>query len=110
MMAADEAGTLGRLKTLRTEVFDPTTAQFNGCIFKNTGDGALAEFDSAVDAVQCAVEIQRELAARNGALEEDQRTLLRIGISLGDMIIEGDDLIRQRCQRGRPHGSVGAAG
>jgi adenylate cyclase len=74
MMAADEAGTLGRLKTLRTEVFDPTTAQFNGRICKNTGDGALAEFASAVDAVQCAVEIQRELAARNGALEEDQRT------------------------------------
>ena len=92
MMAADEAGTLGRLKTLRTEVFDPTTAQFNGRIFKNTGDGALAEFASAVDAVQCAVEIQRDLAARNGALEEDQRTLLRIGISLGDVIVEGDDL------------------
>ena len=80
------------MKTLRTEVFDPTTAQFNGRIFKNTGDGALAEFASAVDAVQCAVEIQRDLAARNGALEEDQRTLLRIGISLGDVIVEGDDL------------------
>ena len=92
LMERDETGTLGRLKSLRSEVFDPTTAQFNGRIFKNTGDGALAEFGSAVDAVQCAVEIQRTLARRNDELPEDMGIILRIGISLGDVIVEGDDL------------------
>ena len=61
-------------------------------IFKTTGDGALAEFGSAVDAVQCAVEIQRTLAERNADLPEDVRIVLRIGISLGDVIVEGEDL------------------
>ena len=92
LMERDETGTLARLKSLRSEVFDPTTMRFDGRIFKNTGDGALAEFASAVDAVQCAVEIQRALAERNADLPEDARIILRIGISLGDVIVEGDDL------------------
>lgn len=92
MMAADEAATLARLKALRAELFDPKTAHFGGRIFKNTGDGALAEFSSAVDAVQSAVVVQRELAARNAALPEDQQVHLRIGISLGDVLVDGDDL------------------
>ncbi|MEE8098392.1 MAG: adenylate/guanylate cyclase domain-containing protein [Hyphomicrobium sp.] len=92
LMEQDETGTLARLKSLRSEVFDPRTKQFDGRIFKNTGDGALAEFGSAVDAVQCAVEIQRALAQRNADLPEDLRIILRIGISLGDVIVEGDDL------------------
>ena len=92
MMDADEAGTLGRLKTLRSELFDPKTEQFGGRIFKNTGDGALAEFGSAVDAVQCAVEIQRRLARRNSKEPENRRIILRIGIDLGDVMVEGDDL------------------
>ena len=92
LMERDETGTLARLKSLRAEVFDPTTLRFDGRIFKNTGDGALAEFGSAVDAVQCAVEIQRALAERNADLPEDARIILRIGISLGDVIVEGDDL------------------
>jgi TolB-like protein/Flp pilus assembly protein TadD len=91
-MEQDETGTLARLKAVRTEVFDPETMRFDGRIFKNTGDGALAEFGSAVDAVQCAVEIQRALARRNADLPEDARIVLRIGISLGDVIVEGDDL------------------
>ncbi len=92
LMERDETGTLARFRTLRSEVFDPTTQQFDGRIFKNTGDGALAEFGSAVDAVQCAVEIQRALAERNAELPEAARIGLRIGISLGDVIVEGDDL------------------
>ncbi len=92
MMDGDEAGTLARLKTLRSEVFDPITAQFGGRIFKTTGDGALAEFASAFDAVQAAIEVQRALVERNAAVPEDRRIVLRIGISLGDVIVEGDDL------------------
>ena len=92
LMEADEAGTLSRLKELRRDVFDPTTERYGGRIFKNTGDGALAEFPSAVDAVQCMVDIQRTLVARNVELSEDRRFLLRVGISLGDVIVEGDDL------------------
>ncbi|MCH7796691.1 MAG: adenylate/guanylate cyclase domain-containing protein, partial [Proteobacteria bacterium] len=92
MMEADEAGTLARLKTLRSELFDPKTEQFGGRIFKNTGDGALAEFGSAVDAVQCAVEIQRRLAQRNSKEPENRRIILRIGINLGDVIVEGEDI------------------
>ncbi len=92
LMEQDEVGTLARLKSLRSEVFDPRTKQFDGRIFKNTGDGALAEFGSAVDAVQCAVEIQRALAERNADLPEELRIILRVGISLGDVIVEDDDL------------------
>ncbi len=92
LMEQDETGTLTRLKSLRSEVFDPRTKQFDGRIFKTTGDGALAEFGSAVDAVQCAVEIQRALAQRNAELPREQRIVLRIGVSLGDVIVDGDDL------------------
>ena len=88
MMAADEAGTLAKLKTLRAEIFDPLTKKLGGRIFKNTGDGALAEFSSAVDAVQSAMEVQQALAAR----KEENGISLRIGISLGDVIVDGDDL------------------
>ncbi len=92
MMDADEAGTLARFKTLRSAVFDPETERFGGRIFKNTGDGALAEFGSAVDAVQCAVEIQRGLAQRNSKEPENRRIIMRIGINLGDVMVEGDDI------------------
>jgi adenylate cyclase len=92
LMEIDEAGVLERLKSLRAEVFDPTTERFGGRIFKNTGDGALAEFGSAVGAVECAVDIQRALARRNADLPEAARVVLRIGISLGDVIVDGDDL------------------
>ena len=92
LMDLDEAGTLARLKTLRRAVFDPRTKAYGGRIFKTTGDGALAEFPSATDAVQCALYIQRELAAQNESLPEAQRIVLRVGISLGDVIVDGDDL------------------
>jgi adenylate cyclase len=92
MMSADEPGTLARLRTLRSDVFDPAINKFTGRIFKTTGDGALAEFASAVDAVQCAVEIQQSLANQNEEAVDLDPMKLRIGISLGDVMIEGDDL------------------
>ncbi|NKB49876.1 MAG: tetratricopeptide repeat protein [Alphaproteobacteria bacterium] len=92
LMEADEAGTLNRLKSLQRELFAPTTAEFGGRIFKFTGDGALAEFGSATNAVNSAVAIQQALADRNSELPQDQRIELRIGISLGDVIVEGGDL------------------
>lgn len=91
-MQRDETGTLKRLKFLRSDVFDPRVEQFGGRIFKTTGDGALAEFRSTVDAAQCAVEIQQALALQNAKLPADSKISLRIGIGLGDVIVEGDDL------------------
>ena len=92
LMEADEAGTLSRLKAIRSDVFDPKTEAFGGRVFKNTGDGAMVEFASSVDAVQCAVEIQRTLAARDAEAPENRRLVLRIGISQGDVIVDDDDL------------------
>lgn len=92
LMELDEAGTLTRLKALRRELFAPLTTKFGGRIFKLTGDGAFAEFSSATDAVDSAVAIQRALAERNAEISDDLRTELRIGISLGDVIVEGNDL------------------
>ncbi len=92
LMGADEAGTLAQLKTLRKEVFDPRTSEHNGRIFKTTGDGVLVEFASAVDAVQCAIKVQRALARRNKDVPTDHRMELRIGINLGDIIVDGEDI------------------
>ena len=92
LMGADEAGTLARLKALRAEVIDPEIAEHNGRLVKLMGDGALVEFASVVDAVVCAVAIQRELAARDEEVPEDRRITFRMGINLGDVIVEGDDI------------------
>ena len=92
LMEADEEGTLSRLKTLRRALFDPKTKQYGGRIFKTTGDGAFVEFNSAVEAVKSAADIQQALAARNAEAPDDEKILLRIGISLGDVIVEGSDL------------------
>jgi adenylate cyclase len=92
LMGEDEVGTLARLKALRTEIFEPKTTLYGGRIFKNTGDGALAEFSSAVDAVLSGIEVQQALASHNANIPQDQRIELRIGISLGDVMVEGDDL------------------
>ena len=92
LMEADEVGTLAQLKTLRKEVFDPKLADHNGRIVKTTGDGVLVEFASAVDAVQHAVEVQRVLAKRNEDVPSERRIELRIGINVGDIIVEGDDI------------------
>jgi adenylate cyclase len=92
LMEVDEDGTHARLKALRQEFIDPTVEQHNGRIVKLTGDGALMEFPSVVQAVQSAIEVQRGMAERNAGVPNDQRLDLRIGINLGDVIIEGDDI------------------
>ena len=92
LMGADEAATLTRLKALRAEVIDPAIASHQGRIFKTTGDGLLAEFASVVSAVQCAAKIQNEMASRGVGDPLERRIVLRIGINLGDIIIEGDDV------------------
>ncbi len=91
LMEADEAGTFGRLRTYREELFEPEIARHHGRIFKLMGDGLLAEFASVVDAVNCASNLQRAIAERNEGLSQPQRIDLRIGVNLGDVIVEGDD-------------------
>ncbi|HUS54176.1 MAG TPA: adenylate/guanylate cyclase domain-containing protein [Thermohalobaculum sp.] len=86
LMAADEAGTLAALRAHRTEIFDPETEKRGGRIVKLMGDGVLVEFPSVVDAVECALAIQAALAEQGGPIR------LRIGINLGDVIIDGDDI------------------
>ena len=92
LMAAEEEGTLAGLRGLRAELIDPTIAKHHGRIVKLMGDGALVEFASVVDAVRCAVEIQRAMAGRAVDLPEDRRIRFRIGVNLGDVIIAGDDI------------------
>ena len=92
LMAADEIGTIERQKAHREALIDPKIGHFGGRIVKTTGDGMLVEFPSVVDAVHCAVEIQRTMPERESQVPEDQRIRYRIGINLGDVIIEGDDI------------------
>jgi len=92
MMEADDEGTLARLNALQRGVFEPTTRRYGGRIFKTMGDGTLVEFPSAVDAVSSAVAIQHALTERDVDGAEDSRIRLRIGISLGEVIVEGSDL------------------
>ncbi|MGL3107074.1 adenylate/guanylate cyclase domain-containing protein [Bradyrhizobium sp. BR 1432] len=92
LMGIDEEGTLARLKALRRTIFDPKIAERHGRIVKNTGDGAIAEFASVVDAVRCADEIQRGMAKQNIDVPQDKRIELRIGIHVGDIIIEENDI------------------
>lgn len=92
LMEIDEAGTLARLKTNRETLIEPKITEHDGRVVKLMGDGLLAEFASVVDAVSCAVETQRALAALNAELPKDQRLELRIGVNLGDILVEGDDI------------------
>src|SRR6516165_5781579 len=92
LVGADEEGTLERLKALRRELLDPKIAEHKGRIVKTTGDGFLVEFGSVVDAVRCAVAVQRAMPERNTSVASDSRIELRIGINLGDVIVEPDDL------------------
>src|SRR5213594_1170182 len=91
LMGADEEGTLDRLKAHRCELVDPKIAEHHGRIVKTTGDGLLVEFASVVDAVRCAVAVQQVMPERNTGVAADNRIELRIGINLGDVIVEGDD-------------------
>jgi adenylate cyclase len=92
LMGGDEEGTLERLKAHRRELVDPKIREHRGRIVKTTGDGMLVEFPSVVDAVRCAVEVQRAMVDRDAATPEDKRIIFRIGINLGDVIIDGDDI------------------
>lgn len=92
LMGEDEAGTLARLKTLRRELVQPKITEHKGRIVKLMGDGLLAEFPSVVEAVQCGIAIQQEVAEREPNISDDRRIRLRIGINLGDIIVEGSDI------------------
>jgi adenylate cyclase len=92
LLEQDEAGTLAALKERRKGILQPLVAEHHGRIIKVMGDGVLVEFASAVNAVACAVELQKRMAAANDGLLEQQRIVLRIGINLGDVIVEGGDL------------------
>src|SRR5436189_3164305 len=91
-MGDDEEGTLARLKAARKAIVDPAIASHRGRIVKTTGDGMLVEFASAVDAVRCSVEIQRAMAAQNADVPQDVRIEYRIGIHVGDIIIDDSDI------------------
>src|SRR5215831_1728034 len=92
LMGADEEGTLARLKAVRREIADPKIKEHHGRIVKTTGDGLLIEFASVVDAVRCAVEVQRDMAERNVDVPADHRIEFRMGINLGDIIIDESDI------------------
>lgn len=92
MMATDEAGTLAALRSVWTDAFDPAVAAHRGRVVKTMGDGALVEFASAVDAVECAVAIQAAMADHNGARPGRAPIEFRIGVNLGDIVIDGDDI------------------
>lgn len=91
-MGRDEAGTLAALKAHRRQLLTPRAAQYRGRTVKLLGDGAQMEFNSVVDAVRFAIEVQCAMRVRNAAVAEDHRILYRIGINIGDIIVEGEDI------------------
>jgi adenylate cyclase len=93
LMGADEEGTIARQKTHRGELIDPTIAEHDGRIVKTTGDGLLVEFPSVVDAVRCTVAIQRAMVEREADVPEERRIRYRVGVNLGDIVIDGDDIL-----------------
>ena len=92
LMERDERGTLAALKTHRTDLIDPLIAEHGGRIVKTTGDGLLLDFPSVVAAVECAVAVQRGMADRTADLPADDAIRFRMGIHLGDVIVDGDDI------------------
>jgi TolB-like protein/Tfp pilus assembly protein PilF len=115
-MGQDEAGTLAALKGLRTELIDLKIAEHIGRVFKSTGDGLLAEFPSVVNAVACAMEIQRDMQRRNTNAPEERAIRLRIGVNLGDIIVEDGDVfgdgvnVAARLESIAPPGGVAVSG
>jgi adenylate cyclase len=92
LMGADEEGTLARLKAFRRSLVDPAIAAHRGRIVKTTGDGMLVEFASAVDAARLAVEVQRSMAGQNADVPQDNRIEFRVGIHVGDIIVDDNDI------------------
>ena len=93
LIEQDEAGTLSALKALRREVFDPLLAEHHGRIVKLMGDGAIAEFGSVVDAVACAVAVQKSVAERQADVPAERRIVFRMGVNLGDVVVDAEDLL-----------------
>src|SRR5277367_6728506 len=93
LMETDEAGTLARLKTVRLELIDPAIARCKGRIIKTTGDGMLVEFQSVTEALRCAVDFQERMARRNRDMPASRSLVYRMGVNLGDVIVEGDDIL-----------------
>ena len=93
LTGADEEGTIARLRALRRELIDPAIAEHRGRIVKTTGDGILIEFASVVDAVRCAIEVQKGMASGNRDVAHEERIEFRVGINLGDVVVDGDDLL-----------------
>src|SRR4051794_22529647 len=93
LVERDEAGTLAAIKELRRQVIDPLLLERHGRIVKLMGDGAIVEFGSVVDAVGCAVEVQRGVAASQADVPPGRRIVFRIGINIGDVVVEGEDLL-----------------
>jgi class 3 adenylate cyclase/CheY-like chemotaxis protein len=112
LMGRDESGTLAALKMLRRELIDPRIEAHGGRIVKTTGDGMLLEFPSVVDAVRCVVEVQTAIAAQDADVPEGRRIAFRVGVNLGDVIIDGDDIfgdgvnVAARLQEIAPPGGV----
>jgi adenylate cyclase len=92
LIGADEGGTLKGLKAIRAELIDPTIAAHNGRLVKTTGDGLLVEFGSVVDALRCATEVQAGMGARNASVPAGKRVEFRIGINMGDIVVEDGDI------------------
>ena len=90
LAGADEASILARLRTLRSDLIDPIISVHNGRVVKRTGDGALVEFRSAVDAVRCAIDVQTGMVERNAGLSDEKRITFRIGVHIGDVVEESD--------------------
>ena len=116
LMEADERGTIARQKACRTELIDPKIADHHGRIVKTTGDGLLVEFASVVDAVESALAIQGEMAKREADTPEDRRIRYRVGINLGDIVIDDDDMfgdgvnVAARLQETAEHGGIAISG
>src|SRR5215471_18416658 len=92
LIGADEGGTLERLRALRGELLDPKITEHRGRLVKTTGDGLLIEFGSVVDALRCAVDVQQDIAGRNAEVPPDNRIEFRIGINVGDIVVEDGDI------------------
>jgi len=107
LMGLDEEGTHERLQAHFRELVEPKIKDHRGRTVKNTGDGLLAEFASVVDAVRCAVEVQRSMGDREPEVTEERRIRFRIGINLGDVIVDGDDIYGDGVNHRRSAGGVG---
>ena len=92
LIGVDEGGTLQAPKAIRAELIDPTIASHNGRLVKTTGDGFLVEFGSVVNALHCSTEVQAEMAERNAAVPADMRIEFRIGINMGDVVVDDGDI------------------